>query len=652
MSIKIGNSTIGSLFVGAIKIGKAFVGNNLVYESNHEPYIPEIAPYVEFNCETPFKLMIWDEADGTQWSYSAYKPWSGTMEYSVNGSSWSAWSDATTSISSGLVDGNYIIRLRGINNTTVCIGKSINGATHYPIFKLIPDDNTSLIWGLGNIGALMDYQKYVAGTISSTEFKYTIASRMFKKNAFLKTPLEMPPTLTEIVGGASFYQTYRECTNLIRTPKHFPATSIAGSAYQSMFEGCSNLIKGPENIDVTTISGEWAMGGMFHSCSKMRGTIKMSSIENIPNYALYYTFYNCTNFEGTPGLNISGTIGAGGCESTFRNCESLTVAPQNLNISSLGGISSCDKMFNGCKSLTGAINMSSITNVPKNAMRSMFNGCTKFEGTPGLSISGTIGEHGCESMFLNCESLQSISIGTISDIASYGMSQMFANCINLKNVIGLKILNISGEYGCSSMFGCDSGIIGKLENVPSDMLSELKVIPNYGLKNMFSRQVEMTTELTMNELEIGTSGCYYMFFRCEKMPSPVGLVIKSIAEQGCRAMFQQCKAITTPPIFTNTLVATNGARYMFSSCTALKKLPELPATSIGDNGYRNMFASCSKIKLSSEKIGDYQTAYRLPSSGTGTIGTDSLASMFASTGGTFISTPTINTIYYTSNEVV
>ena len=50
--------------------------------------------------------------------------------------------------------------------------------------------------------------------------------------------------------------------------------------------------------------------------------------------------------------------------------------------------------------------------------------------------------------------------------------------------------------------------------------------------------------------------------------------------------------------------------------------------------------------------GIYDTAYRIPTTGTGTTKRDSLEYMFANTGGTFTVTPTINTTYYTENTPV
>ena len=65
-----------------------------------------------------------------------------------------------------------------------------------------------------------------------------------------------------------------------------------------------------------------------------------------------------------------------------------------------------------------------------------------------------------------------------------------------------------------------------------------------------------------------------------------------------------------------------------------------------------MFQNCSKIKISTTKVGSYNNTYRVPFVGTGTVATNSLLDMFTGTGGTFKGTPTINTTYYTENQVI
>ena len=91
---------------------------------------------------------------------------------------------------------------------------------------------------------------------------------------------------------------------------------------------------------------------------------------------------------------------------------------------------------------------------------------------------------------------------------------------------------------------------------------------------------------------------------------------------------------------------------MFFSCEALTEIPALNAVQLADNCYKQMFFLCSSIFISETETGDYDKAYRIPISGNGITGSDSLVNMFNYTGGTFTGTPTINTTYYTSNQVV
>ena len=118
------------------------------------------------------------------------------------------------------------------------------------------------------------------------------------------------------------------------------------------------------------------------------------------------------------------------------------------------------------------------------------------------------------------------------------------------------------------------------------------------------------------------------------------------------SMFNGCKSLTTAPSLSATTLVSHCYDSMFAGCTSLTTIPELPATTLTDYCYFSMFNGCKNIKLSTTQTGDYQTAYRIPTSGTGTTATNALLHMFIETGGTFIGTPSINTTYYTSNTVV
>ena len=88
---------------------------------------------------------------------------------------------------------------------------------------------------------------------------------------------------------------------------------------------------------------------------------------------------------------------------------------------------------------------------------------------------------------------------------------------------------------------------------------------------------------------------------------------------------------------------------MFENCTSLTQAPALPATTLKTQCYAYMFYGCKSIKVSSTQTGEYTVAYRIPTIGTGTTVDGALSGMLTSTGGTFKSTPSINTTYYLSN---
>lgn len=147
--------------------------------------------------------------------------------------------------------------------------------------------------------------------------------------------------------------------------------------------------------------------------------------------------------------------------------------------------------------------------------------------------------------------------------------------------------------------------------------------------------------------------CYsYMFYNCTSLIEAPALPATTLTTYCYGYMFYNCTSLTTAPVLPATTLANFCYYSMFYGCTSLTTLPALPATTMVRYCYNSMFDGCTKIKLSTTKTGEYQTAYRIPTSGTGTTGTSSLSYMFTNTGGTFKGEPSINTTYYTSNTVV
>ena len=179
-----------------------------------------------------------------------------------------------------------------------------------------------------------------------------------------------------------------------------------------------------------------------------------------------------------------------------------------------------------------------------------------------------------------------------------------------------------------------------------------KSLTNSCYMQMFSLCTSLTT---VPELPATTLAdmCYNsMFLWCTALTSAPELPASTMANQCYYMMFRWCTALTTPPKLSSTALASSCYREMFNWCTSLETLPKLPATTLAAYCYRFMFKNCSKIKLSTTQTWAYQTAYRIPTTWTWTDWGSACDNMFTSTGWTFTWTPSLNTTYYTSNNVV
>ena len=255
-----------------------------------------------------------------------------------------------------------------------------------------------------------------------------------------------------------------------------------------------------------------------------------------------------------------------------------------------------------------------LTTINSNCYAHMFDGCGGLTHAPALPA--TILSDNCYAyMFRNCESLAQAPNLPATTLASGCYEHMFDGCKYLTRVHKLRAKTLSD--GCyTSMFA----------NCPS--LTQVPDLP-------------ATT--------LAKECCTYMFQNCESLTKAPALPATTLANHCYRYMFDGCISLTRAPALPATTLESYCYMYMFQGCTSLTKVPDLPATTLTASCYRNMFKDCIGIKLSVTQTGDYQTAYRIPTSGTGTTpasGGNSLKDMFTNTGGTFTGTPTINTTYY------
>ena len=152
-----------------------------------------------------------------------------------------------------------------------------------------------------------------------------------------------------------------------------------------------------------------------------------------------------------------------------------------------------------------------------------------------------------------------------------------------------------------------------------------------------------------------SSECYSgTFSNCNKLTSinDDALPATTMAYRCYYYMFGDDVNLTKSPQLLATALAPQCYLYMFYQCVKLNTLALLGSTSLSQYCYYGMYYGCTLIKLSTTQSGIYQTAYRIPTIGTGTDDGNALSEMFTNTGGTFTGTPSINATYYTSNSIL
>lgn len=259
------------------------------------------------------------------------------------------------------------------------------------------------------------------------------------------------------------------------------------------------------------------------------------------------------------------------------------------------------------------------------------------EGNNTLRIS-------CEGNIENLLDYETVNAGNHPAMANYCYFYMFRNCINLTIPPELPATTLA-DY-------CYEGMFYNCSNLTTAPQLPATTLTTDCYANMFYGCTNLTTAPELHATTLANYCYSNMFYGCTNLATAPDLPAITLANYCYRGMFSGCTGLTITPELPATTLASDCYEGMFRDCTNLTTIPSLPATALTNYCYEYMFYNCKKIKLSSTQTENYQTAYRIPISGTGSTSTGSLSDMFSGTGGTFKGTPTINTTYYTSNTVV
>lgn len=255
---------------------------------------------------------------------------------------------------------------------------------------------------------------------------------------------------------------------------------------------------------------------------------------------------------------------------------------------------------------------------------------------------------------------------------------------NIENLLDYMAVS-NGEHPTMSKY-CFAHLFYLWSTLTSTPELPATTLEEYCYYNMFCGCDALTESPDLPATTLKAS-CYRdMFDGCDNLTVAPELPATTLADRCYYAMFKGCKSLKTAPKLPATKMVVGCYLQMFCYCTSLVVAPELPATELDEMCYDDMFANCTSlvaipkliattlefrcyesmfkgctsVKLSETKTGEYQTPYRIPTSGTGVMADNALRWMFDGTGGTFVGeadiedsgTPKINKIYYTSNTVV
>ena len=300
------------------------------------------------------------------------------------------------------------------------------------------------------------------------------------------------------------------------------------------------------------------------------------------------------------------------------------------------------RLFQGCSALTSAPSLPATT-LTSYCYHSMFRGCTCLREPPALEAS-TLTSYCYYAMFRDCTSLKYTPTLASTSLGARCYGEMFYNCISLETITTLPATTVTDYCYYYMFYNCV-----KLKTTPALNATTLGI---YCYAYMFYNCTSLTNMITLPATTL-KNYCYQMMFRgCTSITEVPILAATTMTTSCYYGMFYGCTGITHAMKLASSSLGNNCYRQMFYGCTSLVDLIELPATTMKTYCYYQMFYGCTNIKLSTTQTGDYQTVYRIPKTGTATTASNDVAGMFTNTGGTFTGAPTLDTTYYTSNNVI
>lgn len=504
-----------------------------------------------------------------------------TLEYSVNGSSWSQWTSTAEGERLSVAAGD-VVKLRGAE--AVYVGSHLvseDGArfaaagNSMSLFDRMSFETLTTVPASGLFGFFADCEGLTDA--STLRLPATSAAASCYREMFRGcTALMHPPVLPATAAGGSYCyrEMFRGCTALTEAPA-LPMRSIPTAAYYGMFWDCSSLID-PPSLPATTLRGVSVYCYMFRGCLSLR------SAPSLPATALQANcyqgmFYDCISLRQAPASLPATTIPTRAYYSMFYQCVSLATAP-SLPATSVGG----------------------------EGYRNMFTGCTDLAAAPELPAT-TLGTYAYYGMFSGCSSLTSApAVLPATTVPTYAYAVMFQDCVSLAAAPSLPATTVGANAYTRMFYGCTA-----LAQAPASLPALAPGGSAY--YEMFYGCTALTTAPAIAATTVGTYTCYRMFYGCTALTQgPPALHFTVVPHAACYYMFYNCRAMTSMPSLRFDEVSTSACTCMFYSCTAAAGAPVLAATTLAESCYYGMFSGCramTSVTMLATDISAYRALY-------------------------------------------
>lgn len=265
--------SVGNLALTASYDSYSASASTTVYQA---AYVPTES-YLEFNITS----------GGTIYWFKGANVTSKTIEYSLNGGSWtslaSAANSSTTDTNTITVVSGDKVRFRG-DNSTYCVGTSMAYAN-----RLI---TTATFEVYGNIMSLINSSSFA--NLTSFTDNYALLGLFYQQTGLTSASGMVLPATTLV--ERCYQSMFNGCTSLTTAPE-LPATTLANACYNSMFQNCSSLTTAPDLLAATLQTNCYYH--LFYGCSSL--TYIKCTCTTIPSGTSYTNAW-------TNGVASSGTF--------------------------------------------------------------------------------------------------------------------------------------------------------------------------------------------------------------------------------------------------------------------------------------------------------------------------------------------------------